>query len=79
MKAFKEGNMGHRPVSFLDMLAVVSAINSAGDTLTVEEARQVVVAHGGRPEWVEDPPAFVERFNRMLERWHEGKGTSCES
>lgn len=51
----------------IDIFSIVSAINSAGDTLTIEEAKKIVAEHGGDPRWVDEPPEWIDQFNRMLE------------
>jgi hypothetical protein len=51
-----------------DLLAIVAAINSAGDTLTVEEAREQVATHGGNPDWVDAPPEWVDEINAALRK-----------
>jgi hypothetical protein len=52
----------------IDVFSIVSAINSAGDTLTVEEAKGIVAEHHGDPRWVDERPEWVKQFNQMLRR-----------
>lgn len=53
-----------------ERLAIVAAINSAGFEITEAEARDMVIAHGGEAEWVNDPPEWVDLINQCVEEWH---------
>ena len=52
----------------IDIFSIVSAINSVGTTLTVAEAKEIVQEHGGDPRWVDEPPPWIDQFNRMLRK-----------
>jgi len=42
---------------------VVSTINSYGDTLDDEECREMMIDLGADPDWLENPPAWVDEYN----------------
>ena len=50
---------------------IVAAINSAGDTLTVEEAIEIVKLYGSKAEWVFEPPSWLDYINKYNRRFVE--------
>jgi len=55
-------------MDWISRMMIVAAINSAGDTITEYEARGVVSAYGGDPEWVINPPPWVEWINKRIRK-----------
>lgn len=54
----------------LALIPIVTAINSAGETLTIEEAKSIVAHHGGKPEWIDSPPPWARLVNTVLAKYH---------
>jgi len=61
---------------WIDRVAILAAINSAGDTLDLVEAQEIVNLHGGNPDWVINPPAWVDELNRRLRAFHGNEPTA---
>ena len=55
-------------MDWISRMMIVAAINSAGDMITEYEARDIVFAYGGDPEWVINPPPWVEWVNKRLRK-----------
>lgn len=63
------------------IMFVLAAINAAGETITIKEAEDLVYSFGGDPDWVLNPPPWVDELNERLKNpevraWVESKISS---